>query len=494
MTLTPTRSLLDLPETLTALLIPFPFLFASIAYPSAARKLPTTLTEALVENEPLQTAANNAHVLDALFLTSTTLLAVGLIARIRSSLQQPLDRRKAEGSGGIASALRDAGRVKQTISNIAGILLPFYATMQIGGAKTALVLLTAIAAGLGATEQKPGKHTRGDDLKRTLRTRRTTFAVLVFGTIVDVVVWGHPACALLGYGSLFTSIFAAPPPLPTAGWSLVTGIQTQQSSKGSARASLPKPSSPLINTPANTLLTCMSGIILMVATLLCSLLSSSISPFSRHTIIFAALSVASATGLLFFSLPAALRSQQHVGLHVGGLAVITFTAWQSWPELYHVAFTGLSYILYACGVVWDTRASHAHSHTHDHAHAGHDHSHDHKHEHHLHANPSKISEFLIARTTPGSIIHSVMIERDSRRIAYFGVLNLSFMVVQFFYGFVSGSLGLLTDSIHMLFDCAGLAVGLAAAVMSKWRPNARFPYGYGKIDTLSGFANGVFLL
>lgn len=73
-------------------------------------------------------------------------------------------------------------------------------------------------------------------------------------------------------------------------------------------------------------------------------------------------------------------------------------------------------------------------------------------------------------------------------------LNLSFMLVQFFYGFVSGSLGLLTDSIHMLFDCAGLAVGLAAAVMSKWRPNAKYPYGYGKIDTLSGFANGVFLL
>lgn len=68
------------------------------------------------------------------------------------------------------------------------------------------------------------------------------------------------------------------------------------------------------------------------------------------------------------------------------------------------------------------------------------------------------------------------------------------MAVQFFYGFVTGSLGLLTDSIHMLFDCAGLAVGLIAAVMSKWPPNARFPYGYGKIDTLSGFANGIFLM
>jgi len=68
------------------------------------------------------------------------------------------------------------------------------------------------------------------------------------------------------------------------------------------------------------------------------------------------------------------------------------------------------------------------------------------------------------------------------------------MMVQFFYGFVTGSLGLLTDSIHMFFDCAGLAVGLAAAVMSKWSPSLGFPYGYGKVETLSGFANGIFLM
>lgn len=421
---------------------------------------------------------------------------IGLSARIRSGLDQPLDRRKAESSRGIATALGDAASLRQTFGNIAGVLLPFYATMQIGGAKTALVLLTAIAAGLGATDQRPGKHTHWDDMKRTLRTRRTTFAVLLVGTIVDVVAWGHPACALLGYGALFTSIFAAPPPLPTAGWSLITGSQTQDSypSKGSARACLPKPSSPMISTSEDTLLTCVSGIALMTITLLYSIFVSSASTFSQHTIILTALSVASMTALVFFSLPAALRSHQYVGLHLGGLLVIAFTGWQTMPEWYHVIFTGLSYILYACGVSWDTRATHTHSYAHGHSHADHGHSHDHIHEHHLHANPSRISAFLIARTTPGSIIHSVLIERDSRRIAYFGVLNLSFMIVQFFYGFVSGSLGLLTDSIHMLFDCAGLAVGLAAAVMSKWRPNAHFPYGYGKIDTLSGFANGVFLL
>ena len=68
------------------------------------------------------------------------------------------------------------------------------------------------------------------------------------------------------------------------------------------------------------------------------------------------------------------------------------------------------------------------------------------------------------------------------------------MLVQLSYGFLTGSLGLLSDSIHMFFDCLALVVGLCAAVMSKWPPNSRFPYGYGKVDTLSGFANGIFLM
>lgn len=68
------------------------------------------------------------------------------------------------------------------------------------------------------------------------------------------------------------------------------------------------------------------------------------------------------------------------------------------------------------------------------------------------------------------------------------------MAVQCAYGFITGSLGLLTDSIHMLFDCAGLGVGLAASIMAKWPPSVRFPYGLGKVDALSGFGNGIFLV
>jgi len=73
-------------------------------------------------------------------------------------------------------------------------------------------------------------------------------------------------------------------------------------------------------------------------------------------------------------------------------------------------------------------------------------------------------------------------------------LNFVFMIVQTLYGFLTGSLGLISDSVHMFFDCLALGVGVCAAVMSKWPSSTRYPYGLGKMDTLAGFANGIFLM
>ncbi|KAF3766990.1 hypothetical protein M406DRAFT_89586 [Cryphonectria parasitica EP155] len=110
------------------------------------------------------------------------------------------------------------------------------------------------------------------------------------------------------------------------------------------------------------------------------------------------------------------------------------------------------------------------------------------------AERSRFTNALLPYTARWPMLHSVMTEKDSRRIFYFMSLNFSFMAVQAFYGYVTDSLGLLSDSIHMFFDCVALGVGLFASVASKWPPNARFPYGFGKVETLSGFANGVFLV
>ncbi|RSH94776.1 putative zinc transporter msc2 [Saitozyma podzolica] len=82
----------------------------------------------------------------------------------------------------------------------------------------------------------------------------------------------------------------------------------------------------------------------------------------------------------------------------------------------------------------------------------------------------------------------------SRQIFYFLLLNLAYMGVQMGYGVLTNSLGLISDAIHMLFDCLGIGVGLWASVAATWKPDGQYTFGYSRVETLSGFANGCFLI
>jgi len=93
-----------------------------------------------------------------------------------------------------------------------------------------------------------------------------------------------------------------------------------------------------------------------------------------------------------------------------------------------------------------------------------------------------------------SYLRTILASPESRKIFYFLLLNLAFMLVQMLYGVWTNSLGLISDAIHMAFDCMAIAMGLFASVMSGWERNERFTYGYGRVETLSGFANGIFLI
>ncbi|KAF8449122.1 cation efflux family-domain-containing protein [Boletus edulis BED1] len=113
--------------------------------------------------------------------------------------------------------------------------------------------------------------------------------------------------------------------------------------------------------------------------------------------------------------------------------------------------------------------------------------------------PDEEQSSLFSPRTPISklvrfYLNSILSDDESRKIFYFLALNLCYMLVQMLYGVWTNSLGLISDAIHMAFDCLAIAVGLLASVMAKWPPNERFTYGYGRIETLSGFANGIFLI
>jgi zinc transporter 5/7 len=46
----------------------------------------------------------------------------------------------------------------------------------------------------------------------------------------------------------------------------------------------------------------------------------------------------------------------------------------------------------------------------------------------------------------------------------------------------------------MFFDCSALVAGLIASVISKWKANDRYTYGYVRAEVVNGFLNGLFLI
>ena len=102
--------------------------------------------------------------------------------------------------------------------------------------------------------------------------------------------------------------------------------------------------------------------------------------------------------------------------------------------------------------------------------------------------------FTAAVAATRRTVKIILANPDSRKIFQFLMLNLAFMGVQLLWGVWTNSLGLISDAIHMFFDCAAIGMGLFASVMATWPTDSTFTYGYGRVETLSGFANGIFLI
>jgi len=88
----------------------------------------------------------------------------------------------------------------------------------------------------------------------------------------------------------------------------------------------------------------------------------------------------------------------------------------------------------------------------------------------------------------------IISDTQTRNLFCFLCINLSFAFVELFYGIWTNSLGLISDAFHMFFDCTVLLCGLAASVITKWRPNDKFSFGYVRAEVIGGFVNGLFLM
>ena len=73
-------------------------------------------------------------------------------------------------------------------------------------------------------------------------------------------------------------------------------------------------------------------------------------------------------------------------------------------------------------------------------------------------------------------------------------LNVTFVVIEVAFGFISNSMTLLADAGHNLSDVLGLLVAWGAAALSRQAPTTRFTYGLRNTSILAALFNAIFLL
>lgn len=117
-----------------------------------------------------------------------------------------------------------------------------------------------------------------------------------------------------------------------------------------------------------------------------------------------------------------------------------------------------------------TKGHHHHQQQHDHVH---DHSHNHHHGHHHH--------------------HGVPKNFD-KAFALGIALNLIFVVIELFYGYLAQSLALMADAGHNFSDVIGLVLAWGAIYLARKKPTAVFTYGYRRTTVLAALANALLLL
>ncbi|KAI8854359.1 hypothetical protein BC829DRAFT_223159 [Chytridium lagenaria] len=91
-------------------------------------------------------------------------------------------------------------------------------------------------------------------------------------------------------------------------------------------------------------------------------------------------------------------------------------------------------------------------------------------------------------------VRAIINDPQTKNVFFFLLLNIIFTGVEFLWGWWTNSLGLISDAVHMLFDSSALIFSLVASVIVKWEATDAFTYGYGRVETLTGFANALALV
>ncbi len=83
---------------------------------------------------------------------------------------------------------------------------------------------------------------------------------------------------------------------------------------------------------------------------------------------------------------------------------------------------------------------------------------------------------------------------DKRVLKWALAITLVTMFLEFFYGFLSNSLALISDAIHMFTHSFALIISLVAIVIASKKAPIDKTFGYYRIEVIAAFVNGITII
>ena len=306
--------------------------------------------------------------------------------------------------------------------------LPLFSISCIGGVRVVVITLSAIAAGIpGARETDSSLRT----WKRLLQPRQWLLTVIALQVIADLAGLSSSASslkALLGYSALLMCIFLLPTVYSTTASRtsklnldaiLEQSTRTEDSGSTSGQVDHVLEESPLISSPENIDLTLVIAGLLGLITFSFSLVTSSSAGAFFVGNLFWVVLVAFSFALSFtFSDLRSLKKARGVGSLVGSLISLILSIFAtSNIDQTHTLCMAVFVVSCFAGSAMDDHRSAASQSTLS-AHTG-------KHNHFSDpsilkiSGASKITNLILSRVQNWPLLHTIIKEKDSRRIFYF---------------------------------------------------------------------------
>ena len=442
--LTLQRKWITTSEIISVFLIPSPYVLISLfSHRENTMQIDQSATsqllKAVTEVSPIPKAKLSNFepgILSTCAITSVALLLMGFGGRYLNTTE-PRDRRKGSTTGDVEK--QELNRINLStaricLGRILSVALPFYAAAKLGTNRVGLIMLMALATGLMPIDDKGTDLTKSKNFKRFLLSQRWSIASILLQIGCDVVGLTYRSAlssAWMGYIALGASILVLPPPFPSSKpkTSAVTSANPQSRSAGSAVLAKPealKPTdiilSPLVCTGEDTNLTLIAGGLLAILSIIILSISKTSAGALQSTSLALMFLSACVTALSYtIAQPQSIRHSKGLGLISGALlcALLSF-------ELHHdswisFAYQGIFISISFAATKQDTQSlfsKSSHSRNNDHNDHQNHHNLDHPNGAH-HDHPSRFSEALLRLFQQWPLLHSILAEKDSRRIFYF---------------------------------------------------------------------------